>query len=51
MYYRDADAAIIVYDISSNNSFVKAKKWAKDVDEETDGAMKFVVGNKCDKVD
>lgn len=29
MYYRRANAAIIVYDITSNKSFEEAKQWIK----------------------
>ncbi|KAG4398426.1 hypothetical protein GLYMA_08G038902v4 [Glycine max] len=31
MYYRGAAAAIVVYDITSMDSFVRAKKWVREV--------------------
>ena len=29
MYYRRANAAVIVYDITNENSFVEARSWVK----------------------
>ena len=29
MYFRDADAAIVIYDITDTQSFEKADKWVK----------------------
>ncbi len=33
MYFKDSDAALVVYDITSAESFEKTKKWVKDLDE------------------
>ncbi|KAL6080094.1 Ras-related protein Rab-5A [Balamuthia mandrillaris] len=52
MYYRGAQAALVVYDITSESSFNRAKAWVKEL--QTQGAAKMVialVGNKCDLED
>ncbi|XP_058780531.1 ras-related protein RHN1-like isoform X1 [Vicia villosa] len=49
MYYRGAAAAIVVYDISSIDTFVRAKKWVQELQRH--GSPKSVmalVANKCD---
>ena len=33
MYFKDSDAALVVYDLPSAESFEKTKKWVKDLDE------------------
>ena len=33
MYYRDTDAALIVYDVTYPESFEKTKKWVSHFDE------------------
>ncbi|KAL5469452.1 hypothetical protein EMCRGX_G030707 [Ephydatia muelleri] len=49
MYYRGANAAIIVYDITSEKSFEEAKRWISELKGQTDESMVMcVVGNKCD---
>ena len=53
LYFKGANAAIIVYDITDKESFAKAQRWSDQIDEfqqsETDAKIdKFVVGNKCD---
>ena len=49
MYYRGAQAAIIVYDITNRDTFERAKSWVKELDRQ---ARKDIVialaGNKCD---
>ena len=55
MYFKQAEAAIIVYDVTNEISFEKAQKWVKDLNEEEEvsGApiLKFLVGNKQDLVE
>lgn len=49
MYFHDADACIIVYDITSKQSFDEVKYWLKDLDEK--GPQEVLIalaGNKCD---
>eukprot|EP01090_Pellita_catalonica_P011709 TRINITY_DN236_c0_g1_i1.p1 TRINITY_DN236_c0_g1~~TRINITY_DN236_c0_g1_i1.p1 ORF type:complete len:202 (-),score=39.15 TRINITY_DN236_c0_g1_i1:120-725(-) len=49
MYYRGAQAALVVYDITNESSFGRAKSWVKEL--QTKGQAKMVialVGNKAD---
>lgn len=49
MYYRGAAAAVIVYDITSLESFEKAKKWVQELQRQGNPHMFMVlVGNKAD---
>lgn len=48
-YYRDTDAIIIVYDITSRRSFENAKIWIKEVEQYLDSdVLPVLVGNKTD---
>jgi small GTP-binding protein len=50
MYYRGAAAAIVVYDITSAPSFVRAKTWVKELQRQ--GSQDVVIalaGNKVDR--
>lgn len=53
LYFKGANAAIIVYDITDQESFAKAQRWSDQIDEfqqnDTDSKIdKFMVGNKMD---
>jgi len=49
MYYRGAQAAIVVYDITNKNSFEKAKDWVKELQQQGDpNVVVAFVGNKLD---
>ena len=49
LYYRDADAAIVVYDQTYPDSFESAKRWVKDLRENAqDHLMIAIAGNKSD---
>lgn len=52
LYFNNTEAALIVYDVTSELSFEKVKKWVKDLDshEATSKTKiaKFIVGNKID---
>ncbi|KAJ1437955.1 Small GTPase superfamily [Sesbania bispinosa] len=49
MYYRGAAAAIVVYDITSMDSFVRAKKWVREVQRQANPNLTmFLVANKSD---
>jgi len=49
MYYRGAHAAIIVYDITNENFFLRAHKWIAELNELTSSVKTIIlVGNKCD---
>jgi len=49
MYYRGAQAAIVVYDITNRNSFEKAAEWVRELQQQGDPAVVVsFVGNKSD---
>ena len=49
MYYRSAQAALIVYDITDRNSFTKAKNWIIEVKRQAnENVVIALVGNKLD---
>lgn len=50
MYYRGAQAALVVYDITNLESFEGAKNWAIDLkrNENLIDCSFFLVGNKAD---
>ncbi|CAN1331204.1 Ras-related protein Rab5 [Linum perenne] len=49
MYYRGAAAAVVVYDITSMDSFIRAKKWVLELQrQEKPNLVVFLVGNKTD---
>ena len=53
MYFRDADACIIVYDVTDRDSFNNLSDvWLKDLQEKApENILKVLVGNKCDLKD
>ncbi|CDW88875.1 ras-related protein rab-22a [Stylonychia lemnae] len=53
MYYQDAEAAIIVYDITFRESFDSAKNWIEDLRNNANvpDILVAMVGNKCDLTD
>jgi len=48
MYYRGADAAIVVYDIGDETSYDFAKLHVKELKENSDIGVIVFIGNKCD---
>jgi len=49
LYYRGASAAAIVYDITSKDSFAKAKHWVKELQKNASQEIVIIlVGNKSD---
>ena len=49
MYYRNANVAILVYDVTSKESFEGLTEWKKEIDAKAPVGIKFVVvGNKID---
>ncbi len=50
MYYRDADAVIVVYDITFKESFESARDWLTELRENTDlnDVLIVLIGNKSD---
>ncbi|XP_010254137.1 PREDICTED: ras-related protein RHN1-like isoform X2 [Nelumbo nucifera] len=52
MYYRGAAAAIVVYDISSADSFIRAKKWVQELQRQGNpNLVMMLVANKADLED
>lgn len=51
-YYRDAQGAILVYDVSNMNTFSKLETWLNELETYStkSNIAKMVVGNKIDKV-
>ena len=51
-YYRDAVGAIVVYDITKEESYNSVVRWVKDVRNNTNNRdiAIMLVGNKCDKI-
>jgi small GTP-binding protein len=49
LFYRDAEAGIIVFDLTDTEIFSKASKWISELRQERgDEVMMIVVGNKVD---
>lgn len=52
MYYRNAQAALVVYDITKPQSFIKARHWVKELREQANkNIIIALVGNKYDMVE
>lgn len=50
MYYRGAQAAIVVFDITSTDSFMRAKTWVKELQKQANPNIVIALaGNKADK--
>ena len=51
MFYRNASAVCMVYDIASERSFENLKRWKKDVDQHRpSNSILVLIGNKSDLV-
>lgn len=49
MYYRGAQAALVVYDITNSESLRRAKAWVKELRQSNSGDMVIgIAGNKAD---
>jgi small GTP-binding protein len=52
MYYRGAAAAIVVYDITNRESFLRAQAWVKELHQQgKDNIVIALAGNKYDLSD
>ncbi|ODQ46705.1 hypothetical protein PICMEDRAFT_134594 [Pichia membranifaciens NRRL Y-2026] len=51
LYYRNAQAALVVYDVTKPASFIKARHWMKELKEQsTKSIVVALVGNKFDLI-
>lgn len=50
IYYRDANGALLVYDITDRDSFTKVRNWVKELKKIVggDGIVLVIAGNKAD---
>lgn len=49
MYYRNAQAALVVYDVTKPQSFIKARHWVKELHEQASKDIIIaLIGNKVD---
>lgn len=49
MYYRGAQAAVVTYDITNQESFVRAKQWVKELQKQAaPNIIIAICGNKND---
>jgi Ras-related protein Rab-21 len=49
-YYRQANGAVIAYDITDSASFIRVKTWVKELQSQADKDICIVIaGNKCDR--
>mmetsp|Transcript_75229 Transcript_75229/g.151236 ORF Transcript_75229/g.151236 Transcript_75229/m.151236 type:complete len:124 (-) Transcript_75229:117-488(-) len=52
MYYRDARAAVVVYDITNSDSFATAQKWVRELKQRgSPDVLIALTGNKVDLED
>lgn len=52
LYYRNAKAALVVYDISSEKSLQRAKEWIAELQQSAEPDIIItLIGNKCDLED
>ncbi|TKR58004.1 hypothetical protein L596_030633 [Steinernema carpocapsae] len=50
-YYRGTHGVIVVYEVTSGESFSNVKKWLHEIDTNCDSVQKVLVGNKADDPD
>ncbi|KAJ8511534.1 hypothetical protein OPV22_001968 [Ensete ventricosum] len=51
IYYRDADAALLVYDITDNDTFLRVRKWVKELQQmASKDIIMAIAANKSDLV-
>ena len=47
-YYRGTHGVIVVYDVTSGESFANVKRWLHEIDQNCDVVNRILVGNKND---
>uniref|UniRef100_A0A8C9G1R6 Ras-related protein Rab-35 n=1 Tax=Pavo cristatus TaxID=9049 RepID=A0A8C9G1R6_PAVCR len=48
LYYRGTHGVIVVYDVTSAESFVNVKRWLHEINQNCDDVCRILVGNKND---
>lgn len=48
MYYRNADAAVLVYDITDSESFSSLQSWYQELQKNVPNCIIILAGNKLD---
>uniref|UniRef100_A0A915E9C2 Ras-related protein Rab-35 n=1 Tax=Ditylenchus dipsaci TaxID=166011 RepID=A0A915E9C2_9BILA len=48
-YYRGTHGVIVVYDVTSGESFSNVKRWLHEIESNCDNVQKILVGNKIDE--
>jgi len=52
MYYRHASGALVVYDVTKRESYVRAEKWIRELKEKAPkDIIVYLIGNKIDLVE
>jgi len=51
MYYRNAHAALVVFDITNKASYFEAEKWIRELMQSNEDVFIIIVGNKADLED
>lgn len=50
-YYRNANAILLVYDVTNRKSFLSLREWIAECDNNClHNIPRIIVGNKCDEV-
>lgn len=47
-YYRGTHGVIVVYDVTSGDSFANVKRWLHEINQNCDDVSRILVGNKCE---
>ncbi|CAB0002080.1 unnamed protein product [Nesidiocoris tenuis] len=50
-YYRGTHGVIVVYDVSSGDTFANVKRWLHEIDQNCEIVNKILVGNKNDSIE
>ncbi|KAF6216633.1 hypothetical protein GE061_000978 [Apolygus lucorum] len=50
-YYRGTHGVIVVYDVSSGDTFANVKRWLHEIDQNCEVVNRILVGNKNDSLD
>jgi len=48
MYYRNADAAVLVYDLTDSESFTSLQSWYQELQKNVPNCIIILAGNKLD---